>query len=247
MIVLICLLALASVVAPHWLSSGVFMGIYLFFALILLISAFLIPDLFLKILHIILALLIVSFVTIKSVNARHDITLAEGVEYTLKADGDTLNIKLVDFEVLKSGNEKVPENYVSKLLIDDKDVEVSVNNPYKYKRSRLYQRAYGYDQSFLFIANNDTLGLFPGQNAVFAGEDIKFCEFDAFVGSVAVATGDKLFLLPVGDKSQKYLVLPGRTLEATVLEYVEVKGLVLLYVFAALSIALMIFVRLRGI
>lgn len=246
-ITLVLMFAMASFFAPQWLNSIVFMIVYLVFALLLLISVFLIPDLFLKILHTLLAILIISFVLVKASNERVIYTFAKGAEYQVVADEDTLSMELVDFTILKGEDKQVPDNYLSEMLVNGQKVQISVNHPFAYKRSRFYQNAFGASKVFMFCSHGDTLKLFPGQSAEFMDGKIDFHEYDELMRRIALSFNDTLHLIPLEDESALFYVLPGESIEATIVEYVEVKGHIFMFIIATLGIIMMVFVRFRSL
>ncbi len=244
-ILLVLALALASIVHPEWLSSKLFMGIYLLFALFLILSIFIIPDIFIKILHLLLAILVISFVMIKISNVRESYVFAEGESYELIADGDSITFTLEDFTIIDADNENVSMDYVSNVIINGKETKLSVNHPISYKRSRFYQSGYKTVQSFVFCTQNDTVKLFNGQSKQLGGQIIKFLEYDELFGKIAVSIDRDLHLISIADTSQKIFILPSEFREASVIEYVEVKGHGFMFVLGIFSIMMLIFIRFK--
>lgn len=245
-IVLILMLAIASIFAPHWICSTVFMIFYLVFALLLLSSVFYIPDIFIKILHLLLAILIITLVMVKVSNVRMTYTLPKGAEYQLIVDEDTLSIKLMNCNILKDKNKKIPQNYASDILVDDEKVQISPGQPYVYKRSRFYQGERDSSRAFIFSTGEGSLKLFSGQNANFLKQKIEFHSYDELKKRVAVSLDNVLYLIPLADEAGLFYVVPGESVESIILEYAEVKGHVFLFIIASLVLILMIFVRFRG-
>ncbi len=246
-IVLILIFALASVIDPQWMSSTVFMILYLIFALSLLISAFSIPGIFLKLMHLLLAILIISFVMLRVINERTSYTFAKGVDYQLIADEDTLSIKLMNCDIRKSQDKRVADNYISDILVNGEEFQISLDQSFSYKRGRFYHHGHDSSTAFIFAAGTDSLKLFPGQSADLLDQRIQFHDYDDIKGKVAVSVDAGLHLIPIADKSAMFYAFPAETVEASILEYVEVKGHVFLFITAFLALILLIFVRFRSL
>ncbi|GEM_PF-1633993 len=248
-LVILTMLALASIFSPALLSSLGYTIIYLLYAVFTFVSAIFIPSFLSKLLHILLALLIFVVVFVKSNNDRYPLALGEGGHYMLKMENDTLNIELLDFTITHEDGSASAVHYNSTILINDMDtVSVSVNHPFKYKKIRLYQSSYGNITPFNFYFN-DSLKLFEGQYAEMNGIDFHFLEFDPLLQRAAISYNDILFYLPVGREisflDAKIKILPDTGEMGTVLEYVEVKGHTLLLVIAMMLLLTLIFVRIR--
>jgi len=248
-LVILTMLALASILSPALLSSLAYTIIYLLYAVLTFISAIFTPSFFSKLLHILLALLIFVVVFVKSNNDRYPLALGEGGHYLLKMENDTLNIELLDFTITHENGSATAVHYESKILVDHRDtVAISVNHPFKFKKIRLYQSSYGNITPFNFYSD-DSLRLFEGQHAEMNGIDLHFLEFDPMLQRVAIRYNDILFYLPVG-KNTTFLdtqitISPAAPEMGTVLEYVEVNGHVYLLITAIMYLLLLVIVRMR--
>jgi hypothetical protein len=93
------------------------------------------------------------------------------------------------------------------------------------------------------------LRLFEGQYAEMNGIDFHFLEFDPLLQRAAISYNDILFYLPVGREisflNTKIRISPDESEMGTVLEYVEVKGHILLLIIALMLLLTLIFVRIR--
>lgn len=248
-IVILLMLAIASIFSSALLSSPGYTIIYLLYAILTFVSAVFIPTVLSKILHILLALLIIAVVFVKSNNDRYPITLGEGGNYQLITEDDTLKLELLDFTITHEDGLASAVHYNSTILINDTDtVSVSVNHPFKFKKIRLYQSSYGNITPFNFYSD-DSLRLFEGQYAELNGIDLHFLEFDPFLQRAAIFYNEILFYLPVGREiaflDTEIKILPGIPEMGTVLEYVEVKGHFLLLIIALMLILALIFTRIR--
>jgi hypothetical protein len=247
--VILLMLSLASIISPALFSSLGYIIIYLLYAVLTFVSAIFIPSFLSKLLHILLALLIFVVVFVKSNNDRYPLALGEGGHYMLKMENDTLDIELLDFTITHEDGSASAVHYNSTLLINDADtVDVSVNHPFKYKKIRLYQSSYGNITPFKFYSD-DSLRLFEGQYAEMNGINLHFLEFDPMLQRAAISYNDILFYLPVGREisflDTKIKIFPEESEMGTVLEYVEVKGHILLLIIALMLLLTLIFVRIR--
>jgi len=246
---LLLMLTLASIFSPELLFSLAYTIIYMFYALLTLVSAIFISGFLPKMTHILLALLIMGAVFVKSNNDRHFMTLGKGGNYLLKAENDTLNIELLDFTITHEEGSASAVHYESTLLIDHIDtIAITVNHPFKYKKIRLYQSSYGNMTAFNFYSD-DSLRLFEGQYAEMNGIDLHFLEFDPTLQRVAISYNDILFYLPIGRDvaflNTKMKIMPDKPEMGTVLEYVEVKGQLYLLITAIMYLLALIAVRMR--
>jgi ResB-like family protein len=248
-VIILLMLALASILSPALLSSIAYTIIYLLYAVLTFVSAIFIPSFFTKILHVLLALLIFVVVSVKSNNDRYPLALGEGGHYLLKMENDTLNIELLDFTITHEDGSASAVHYESKILVDHRDtVAISVNHPFKYNKIRLYQSSYGNITPFNFYSG-DSLRLFEGQYAEMNGIDLHFLEFDPVLQRAAISYNNILFYLPVGREisflDTKIKISPDQSEMGTVLEYVEVDGHVFLLITAILYLLLLVIVRMR--
>ena len=248
-LVILTMLALASILSPALLSSLGYTIIYLLYAVLTFVSAIFIPSFLSKLLHILLALLIFVVLFVKSNNDRYLLALGEGGHYLLKTENDTLNIELLDFTITHENGSATAVHYESKILVDHRDtVAISVNHPFKFKKIRLYQSSYGNITPFNFYSD-DSLRLFEGQYAKLNGIDLHFFEFDPMLQRVAISYNDILFYLPVGRDvaflDTKIRISPDESEMGTVLEYVEIKGHTFLLIIALMLLLTMVFVRIR--
>jgi ResB-like family len=242
-------LILASILSPDLLSSLGYKIIYAFYALFTLLSLFFMPGKLNKMLHLSLALLILTAITVKAINDRDHITLAKGGDYLLNTDHEDIKLELLDFTILREEGSATAVHYESKVFVDGVDtVSIRVNHPYKGKGFRLYQSSYRTVTPFNFYSQ-DSLTLFEGQIAQLNNIPFQFLEYDPVLHRTVVRYNDVLFYLPVGKEIEfldtRIKVLPGISDMATVLEYVEVKGHIALLLISIAYILLLIFTRMR--
>jgi hypothetical protein len=248
-ILLIVLLALASIFEPAYLSSTLFTVIYILYALLIFISVIFVENIALKILHLLLTLLIITSVSIKAHNDRYFITIAIGQDVDIPLNESHFNLQLLDFSIHRSGENEKIENFESTFLIDQQDtVRISVNHPYRDKMLRLYQSSYTDLVLFNFVST-DTVQLFEAQSYSLDGKILKFSTYDPVLNKAVVNYNDELFFLDLGHKSKignvELSIFPDRLVRATVLEYVETKGHVFLLLVSVLSVLMLFFVRSR--
>ncbi|MCK4813354.1 MAG: cytochrome c biogenesis protein ResB [Candidatus Marinimicrobia bacterium] len=240
-VALVILFAVSSIVAPALFSSLFYTILYIVYAVITLCSAYFIPRLSQKILHVLIACLILGVVIEKSVNTHCFITMGEGGEYYIPLDGDTLGCELLDFAITRESKRTgTVIHYESRIVIDRRDtVSIRVNHPFRYNDVRLYQSAYKSITPFL-ICFDDTLRLFEGQTDTLHAVAFTLLEFDPVLQRAAVRYNKILFYLPVGMPTQfldkPMIILPQTPEIATVLEYVEVRGHTLLIIIAGLML-----------
>ena len=250
-ILLIVLLALASIFEPAYLSSTLFAVIYILYAVLIFISVIFVENIALKILHLLLALLIITSVLIKTHNDRYFITIAIGQQVDIPLNESHFNLQLLDFSILQSGDDKKIENFESTFLKDQQDtVKISVNHPYRNNMLRLYQSSYTDVVAFDFIST-DTVQLFESQSYSLNGKILEFSSYDPVINKVVVHYDNALYFLDLGQKNMlgdvELSILPDRMVRATVLEYVETKGHVFLLIISILSVLMLFFVRSRRV
>ncbi|MEA2076906.1 MAG: cytochrome c biogenesis protein ResB [Candidatus Marinimicrobia bacterium] len=248
-LLIVFMLIIASIVSPALLTSIGYTVVYLLYVALTLLSAFFIQGIRSKILHILLALLIVTVILVKANNDRYPITMGKGGKYLLETDTETLELELVDFSIRHEKGSASAVHYESKLLInDDKPVSITVNHPYKHDNIRLYQSSYRSISPYFFYSN-DTLRLFEGQNDKLNDIQFHFLEYDPFLQRTAIKYNDILFYFPIGRKvtflDMEIMIIPDEPEMATVLEYVEVKGHIYLLIFAILTLVALILIRIR--
>ncbi len=240
-VALVMLFAVSSIVAPELFSSLFYTILYIVYAVITLSSAYFIPRFSQKILHILIACLILGVVIEKSVNTHRFITMGEGGEYYIPMDGDTLGCELLDFTITRESKRTgTVVHYESRILVDRRDtVSIRVNHPFQYDDVRFYQSAYKSITPFL-ICTNDTLRLFEGQTDTLQAAVFTLLEYDPVLQRAAVCYNKNLFYLPVAIPTQfldkPMIILPQAPEIATVLEYVEVGGHTLLIIIAGLML-----------
>lgn len=248
-VIILIMLAIGSIVSPALFSSIGYTIIYFLYAALTLVSVLFVPGILTKLFHFMLALLIIVVVFVKSNNDRYPLTFAEGGNYQLVCERDTLTLELLNFTIRHENGSASAVHYESRIIIDSRDtISVTVNHPFKHERTRLYQSSYRSITPFNFYSI-DSLRLFEGQYAKLNGIDLHFLEYDPVLQRVAVRYNEILFYLPVGRKTafldSEIMILPDSPEMATVLEYVEVKGHVLLLLTALLLLLTLIISRLR--
>ena len=246
---ILLMLIVASIFSPALLTSLSYTIIYLLYAAFILVSVVFVPTFLTKIFHLLLVFMIIVVVFVKSNNDRYPIALGKGGSYLLQNENDTLDIKLLEFTITHDNGSVAAVHYESKLLIDHRDtISVTVNHPFKYKKIRLYQSSYRNMTPFNFYSN-DSLRLFEGQYGKLNGIDLHFLEYDSHLQRAAISYNDILFYLPVEKEvtflNTKIKIIPDIPEIGTVLEYVEVKGHVLLLLTALLLLLTLIISRLR--
>ena len=239
----------ASILSPGLLTSLAFKITYLLYAAFILISVLFIPGMLNKLLHLSLALLIMAALTVKSINDRDYITLAKGGDYFLSTDLGELKLELLNFTILREEGSATAVHYESKVLANGVDtISIRVNHPFKGKGFRLYQSSYRSLTPFNFYSH-DSLTLFEGQIAQLNNIPFQFLEYDPVLNRTAVRYNGVLFYLPIGKETDfldaRIKVLPGTPDMATVLEYVEVKGHIVLLLISIAYILLLIITRMR--
>jgi hypothetical protein len=215
---------------------------------ILLISILFIPGVTKKLMHLLLALLIGMSIYVKAVNDRFPVTLAPGGAYKIETKLDTLNLELIDFTITHEQGSASAVHYESRIIVNGENASVTVNHPYRKGKIRLYQSSYQTVTPFQFNST-DTLQLYEDQHALFNGIDLTCLEYDPILERIAIRYNDILFYLPVGRETlfldNNMLILPGEPAMATVLDYVEVKGHMLLLIIALAFLLVLIIDRVR--
>lgn len=248
-VILLLMLAGASIFAPQLLSSTLFSIVYVFYAVLIFISIFVVKNIALRVLHLLLAMLIISAVSVKAHNERYFITLPEGQSYSIDFENEKIELELLKFSIDNVNDSKSTPIFESLILKDKKDmITTSVNHPYKYKTMRLYQSSYGHVMIFDFIST-DTIQLFEGQSALLNDHLLEFKAYDQILNKLIINFDGELFYLEIAKKSilgdTELLIKPKKMVPASILEYVETKGHTGLLLLSVMSVLMLIFVRIR--
>ncbi len=246
-VLLVILFVLTGLLSPSALSSPLYTIIYAAYALFTLTSAFFIPGIHRKLLHVLIAFLILGVAAEKTFNERRFISLGTGGTYMIPLRSDTLEFELIAFSTDREqagGGREV--HYESNVLVNRQDtVRISVNHPYRYGNYRFYQSSYRTLTAYTVISDRDTLRLFEGQSAELNDLPFTLQGFDRILKRAAIRYNGILIYVPAGKRTpfmdSELTLLPGRSETGTVLECVEVRGQALL-----LSVALLTLLALAG-
>ncbi|HMA62977.1 MAG TPA: cytochrome c biogenesis protein ResB [bacterium] len=141
----------------NFYNSYINIGLWGIITVLLLVSVFTgaVKTTSQKIIHIVLALIFIVIVYEKTVNNRFYLKLTEGetIQFAKYTPGqspqDSLAINLKKFEIIRHPGSRMPQAFISHLVMNESDtVQLAVNDPLSFRHYRFYQNAY--DRKFTF-------------------------------------------------------------------------------------------------
>ncbi|MFA6618329.1 MAG: cytochrome c biogenesis protein ResB [Candidatus Neomarinimicrobiota bacterium] len=188
-----------------------------------------------KILHFLLAVIIILFIVDKSSNERFFIKIREGDTFMLNevitSENEiyTVGIKLTRFEIDVHDDKETPKAYRSYLQMNDEDLVLEVNKPLALGSYRLYQSAFERDYYFDLKIGEDEFKITFGDTVISSYGNIVLQDYDPRNRHFRLLVAGEVRWLPLKTEvlydNSKWQISPSGEIYTSVIEVVEVKGL----------------------